>query len=214
MDVKHAIEVKDPRARVPPVLAAHCTCGWVGPREPDGTLQPWPARTVISTSNAQAGRRAPTRVGDAEGWRAHRSASSAVVIPQPGTNAASSVSPPCWKGTISAEEGTSAGTSGGRAGGGPARRSATIFSGRAGPQARRAERDSMDSQGDARRAGPPYIGHSRIVRRALAEARRRDAEIALGAQLGVVRIKARVETTPPDPHESEIIARAAARRER
>ena len=31
MDVNYAIEVKDPRARVPPVLAAHCTCGWVGP---------------------------------------------------------------------------------------------------------------------------------------------------------------------------------------
>ena len=72
----------------------------------------------------------------------------------------------------------------------------------------------MDGEGDARLAGPPHIGHSRIVRRALAEARRCDAEIALGAGLGVVRIKARVETTAPDVHEAEIIARAAARRKR
>jgi hypothetical protein len=31
MHTKHAIEVKDPRARVPPIVAAHCICGWAGP---------------------------------------------------------------------------------------------------------------------------------------------------------------------------------------
>jgi hypothetical protein len=69
----------------------------------------------------------------------------------------------------------------------------------------------MDSERDG---GPPYLGHSRIARQALAAARRRDAEIASGAELGVTRIKARVETTLPDPHEAEVIARAAARRPR
>ena len=66
----------------------------------------------------------------------------------------------------------------------------------------------MDSERDGPPATTPYIGHSRIARRALAEARRRDAEIAIGQELGPLRMKARVETMLPDPQEAEIIARA------
>ena len=31
MDAGHSIEIKDPRARVPPILLASCSCGWTGP---------------------------------------------------------------------------------------------------------------------------------------------------------------------------------------
>jgi hypothetical protein len=31
LDAEHSIEIKDPRARVPPIHAAYCTCGWRGP---------------------------------------------------------------------------------------------------------------------------------------------------------------------------------------
>src|SRR5260221_10019728 len=31
MDAGHSIEIEDPRGRVPPILLAHCSCGWTGP---------------------------------------------------------------------------------------------------------------------------------------------------------------------------------------
>jgi hypothetical protein len=39
MDASHSIEIKD-RARVPPILIAHCTCGWTGPARISETLHP------------------------------------------------------------------------------------------------------------------------------------------------------------------------------
>jgi hypothetical protein len=31
LDAEHSITINDPRARVPPILTASCTCGWKGP---------------------------------------------------------------------------------------------------------------------------------------------------------------------------------------
>jgi hypothetical protein len=58
----------------------------------------------------------------------------------------------------------------------------------------------------------PYVGHSGFAERALAEARRLDAEIAARHELGATRITAQLVDLPADEHEAEIIARARRKR--
>jgi hypothetical protein len=52
-----------------------------------------------------------------------------------------------------------------------------------------------------------HVGHSSVAQEALAEARRRDAEIASREQFRVVRVKARLVDHAFDEHDAEIITR-------
>jgi hypothetical protein len=213
MDEKHAIEVKDPRARVPPVLAAHCTCGWAGP-----------ARTGRNAAALvrQDGNQHLERAGQGEGSKgssATQGARRRVLLesiprrhlshPSTGYTCDPAVSPPWPPGTISAEEGTPALPAvAGRAAALLAPSDSQSSPREQGRWRTIAEKKSIDSERDARPARAFYAGHSRFARRALDEARLLDAQSGIGEELPVIRIKALIEAIVPDAHEAEVIARA------